>query len=76
MTEIRVDDPSEWAQKRLGYFPGGLKVCRICDKFGLESEMTKVEPPGEEPYYLCAGCESKLKHLFRRHGKRIFNLGC
>ena len=76
MTEIRTDDASEWVPTRLGYFSVELEVCRICDKIGLESEMTKVEPPGEEQYYLCAGCESKLKHLFRRNGKRIFNLGC
>ena len=75
MSEIRADDPSSWGRHHLCIWSNGWKVCRCCMKFGIEEMMVKVESPADGTYYLCTGCERKLKRIFASHGKSFFTFG-
>lgn len=43
-----------------------LCACRLCDKFGEKSSMIKIEPPGEDGYFICLDCYNRATWLFPR----------
>ncbi len=75
MSEMHVDDPNEWKQLHVGFWRNGWKICLVCEKFEYEDRMTKVEPPGEAPYYLCEKCRKQLERIFEKNGVSVFRRG-